>query len=247
MTQLTLESVSKAYRRGRGIQQALTDVSLTVSSGELVAVHGEPRSGKSTLLRIAAGIESPDRGLVRYDGRELARMGGRDLAEYRRDAVAWVAASGPSLPGYRARDYVALPALAAGASVRGARSAADEALQLAGAGGCADAGLDELSDTEARCVAIAQALVRRPRMLLADEPVYGLGAVESRRILALFRTLVVERHFGVLVTATEASEVLGATHVVGLSGGGRMLDPTPDNVAAVLEFPARASAGRPDA
>ncbi len=79
MTLLALERVGKRYTAGRLEQVVLDDVSLTLEEGELVAVWGMPRSGRSTLLRIAAGIEPPDTGVVRFQGRDLSNAGGAVL------------------------------------------------------------------------------------------------------------------------------------------------------------------------
>lgn len=241
MTTLRLDSVSKAYLRGRRVFRALSDVSLEVSAGEFVAVHGEPRSGKSTLLRIAAGIEPPDSGRVTYAGRELASMSETELADYRLRGAAWVCASRPSLTGYRALDFVALPALPAGSDRRQAEATAYAALRFAGAEECADAPLDELSESERQRVAIAQAVVGKPRILLVDEPAAGLGLSESRAILGLLRELAQGSGLAVLITASDASELLGATRVLGLLSGGRIVDPAPysGRAGAVVEFPRR--------
>jgi len=218
----------------------LTEVSFEVRSGEFVAVLGEPRSGKSTLLRIAAGIEAPDSGRVVFDDRNLASMSDRDLSDYRLRSVAWVAAR-PALPGYRALDFVALPLLAASHDRREADTQAYDALQLAGAEECSDATLDELSESEAQRVAIAQAVVRWPKFVLADEPAAGLGVTQSRAILDLLRSLSQKHGLGVLVTASDASELLGANRVLGLLVGGRMVDPpaAAEDGATLLEFPRR--------
>jgi ABC-type multidrug transport system ATPase subunit len=72
MSLLVLEAVSKSYRRGSREKVALCDVSLSVNAGEMVSIYGRRQSGRSTLLRVAAGIERPDSGLVRLEGRDLA-------------------------------------------------------------------------------------------------------------------------------------------------------------------------------
>jgi ABC-type lipoprotein export system ATPase subunit len=239
MTTLRLESVSKTYVRGRLLRRALADVSLEVSAGEFIAIHGEPRSGKSTLLRVAAGIETPDAGRVIYGGRDLGSMSDAELADYRLRGVAWVSASRPSLPGYRALDVVALPLLAGKGERGAAESRAHDALRTAGAEDCFDAGLEELSESERQRVSIAQAIVRRPEMIVADEPVAGLGVTESRAILDLLRELAHRHGMGVVVTASEASELLGASRILGLLSGGRLVDPEPEGRPGgdVVEFP----------
>jgi ABC-type lipoprotein export system ATPase subunit len=225
MTKLRLESVSKTYLRGRTLRRALSEVTLEVRLGEFVAVLGEQRSGKSTLLRVAAGVERPDSGSISYCERDLASMSERELADYRLHAVAWVCGSRPPLAGYRVLDYLALPALAAGGDRHAARRSAHDALETAGADDCSDAGLEELSEGERQRVEIAAALVRHPRIILADEPVAGLGAIEAREILGLLRDLAERGDRAVLMTASDAAELLGASRVVGLLSRGRLLEP----------------------
>jgi putative ABC transport system ATP-binding protein len=240
MTHVRLEGVSKTYLRGRRVCRALSDVTLDVRAGEFVAIHGEPRSGKSTLLRIAAGIEPPDSGRVSYDGRVLAAMSDRELARYRLGAAAWVCAHRPWLPGYHALDFVALPVLAGGAQRSIADGKAIEALRFAGAEECSDAPLDELSESERQRVAIAQAVVRHPRVLLVDEPAAGLALTEARAILDLLRDLAHRHELAVLITASDVSELLGATRVLGMLAGGRIVDPGADVEGGhLVAFPRR--------
>jgi putative ABC transport system ATP-binding protein len=245
VNELRLENVSKVYARGRRTREALHQVSFEVHPAEFVAIHGEPRSGKSTLLRVAAGIEAPDSGRVIFGGRDLVSMSDRELSDYRLRSVAWVSSARPAFPGYRALDFVALPRLAAPRHRRDAHARAHEALELTGADELGDATLDELSESEAQRVAIAQAVVRCPRIVLADEPAAGLGVTEARAILDLLRGLSQQHGMGVLLTASDASELLGANRVLGLLVGGRLVaPPAPANEGAdLVHFPRRPRTG----
>jgi ABC-type lipoprotein export system ATPase subunit len=239
MTQLRLESIGKTYVQGGALHRAVSDISFDVCAGEFIAIYGGPRSGKSTLLRIAAGIEAPDTGSVRYDGRDLGSMSERELADYRLGTVGWVSDRRPSLPGFRAIDYVAVPALGAGADPLDAASRARDALREVGAEYCANTALLELSESEHPRVQIARALVRHPSVVLADEPVAGLGVSESRAILRLLYKLAHDENMAVVVSASDMTELLGVDRLVWLASGGGAVEHHPESVqrGQLVEFP----------
>lgn len=175
----------------------LDDASLEVGAGELVAVWGPPRSGRTTLLEVAAGLLEPDAGTVRFDGRPpraaLGRAGG----------IAWVV-DGPeafiAAAGERVIDQVAWPALRVASRWR-ARDRADEALVRCEADGLADAKPWQLSPAERIRVLLARALVHRPRLLLLDEPTAGSPKPERERLWGLLRRLA--RDDGLAALATD--------------------------------------------
>lgn len=205
MTLLALEHVHKSYRRGTRAVTALADVSLEVACGELVSVWGGDRSGKTTLLRIAAGLERPDRGRVRFEG---------DSDERRR---CWVQAS-PLAARHAILDYVALPLLAAGVPARAAHARARHELARVGALACADLRGAELDAGELLRVALAQALVRRPRLLIVDEPTRNLDVLEREPTIGLLRALA-DTGVAVLMTTGEAVGVAGADRALTLADG----------------------------
>jgi ABC-type lipoprotein export system ATPase subunit len=241
MTQLRLESVSKACPHRRATRPAVSDVSFEVCAPEFMAIYAGPRSGKSTLLRIAAGIEAPDSGSVRYNGRDIASMSERELAEYRLRTAGWVSDGRPSLAGFRAVDYVAAPALATGADGRMAAGSAHQALREVDADYCSDAWLHELSESERVRIQLARALIRRPRILLADEPAASLGVMEKRAMLRLLRELAHEQDMAVVVTASDLSELLGVTRIVRLISDGGVVDhePAAPPLGQLVDFPGR--------
>jgi ABC-type lipoprotein export system ATPase subunit len=202
---LALEHVSKRYRDGQREHMVLDDVSLELQEGELAVVYGVRRSGRTTLLRIAAGIESPDAGSVSFQGRDLAREGERLLG----NGIGYVRKGlrGSEEPGVI--EQVAAPLLARGTPVRDARDAARAALERAGAAHCAAACVGELSIGESMRVALARALALSPSVLVVDEPVATVEISERDGILALLRTLAREGT-AVLSSTGEPSEMAGA-------------------------------------
>jgi ABC-type lipoprotein export system ATPase subunit len=214
MSLLTLERISKRYRRGRREVVALDDVSLAIEPGELVAIWGVPRSGRTTLLRIAAGLEQPDRGTVRYEDRPptTGRAGG--LAP----GVGFVQVELGAVGGESILDHVAMPLLARGIAPELARKRARVQLERVGAGGCARLQPRELEPTERVRVAIAQALVTGPRLLLVDDPTRHVDLLEREAVLLLVRSIA-DGDVAVLMTTGEAMGVSGVDRALTISGG----------------------------
>ncbi|HEX4804792.1 MAG TPA: ATP-binding cassette domain-containing protein [Conexibacter sp.] len=236
MTLLALERVSKSHWRGRHEIVVLDDVSLEVAAGELVTVFGQRAAGKTTLLRIAAGIEAPDAGSVRFEGGELGggrlrRLGGIH------PRIGWVGRQAPFASGMRMLDHVALPLLG-GASSEKAERRATRALKRVGAGDLARARWHELSDAERTLVTIAHAIVREPALLLADDPTSGLGVEERETVLALLRAVAEERRMAVLATVPEIPDALRSHRVMSL-GDGELIQASRRPAGEVIAFPQR--------
>lgn len=234
---LSLEHVSKTYYRGPHQLQVLCDVSLDVHAGDFMAVYGQRNAGKTTLLKVAAGVELPDSGTVRFAGRDLARLSRRGLAELHRDEIGWVRRAGPQSQDLRMIDHVALPLLSS-LGQHGAQQKAKAALGKTGVGECGFELWGNLSDAERMAVSLAQGLVREPRLLLVDDPTAGLDVLERERIVALIRAVADEGRLGVVMTVPDLPAMLRARDVRSLSAG-RLLapDPPPGGHGVVLDFP----------
>jgi len=214
MSLLRLEGVSKRYRRGRREVVALDDVSLAIEPGELVAVWGMPRSGRTTLLRVAAGLEQPDGGAVRFGGAELTAGHDDGLAP----GIGFVHVGLAGAGGESILDQVAMPLLARGVPPEVARGRAQLQLERVGAGACAPLQLRELEPTERVRVAIAQALVTAPRLLLVDDPTRHVDLLEREAVLLLVRSIA-DGDVAVLMTTGEAMGVSGVDRALTISGG----------------------------
>jgi len=234
---LSLEHVSKTYWRGPHQLQILREVSLEVYAGDFIAVYGQRSAGKTTLLKVAAGIEPPDSGTVRVGGRDLGKLSRRKLAELHRDEIGWVRRAGPQSQDLRMLDHVALPLLSALGRLR-AQQKAKAALAKTGASECGFELWGNLSDAERMAVSLAQGLVREQRLLLVDDPTAGLDVLERERIVALIRSVADEGTLGVVMTVPDLPAMLRARDVRSLSAG-RLLapDPPPGGRGVVLDFP----------
>ncbi len=199
---LSFRGVSKIYDSGVGIRYALREVSFDLSPGQRVAVEGRSGSGKSTLLHLAAGIDLPSRGEVWSEGRNLASLSERDRALLRRKGVGLVFQFFYLLSHLSVAENVGLPELVAGSRPSQFASRVQALLERVDLGDRAGDPIHQLSGGEMQRVAICRALLRRPRLLLADEPTGNLDDENSQQVLQLILSLAEE----------EGSSLIYATH-----------------------------------
>jgi putative ABC transport system ATP-binding protein len=198
---LELRKVVKHYSSDRETVCAVDGVSLTVTSGEFVALYGPSGAGKTTLLLLAAALMTPDRGTVLFDDVDVGGLSERDGARYRREDVGFVFQSFHLMASMSALDNSTIKLAGGGATVREARVKARGWLERVGLGERAEHKPAELSMGERQRVAIARALINEPQLLLADEPTGNLDSERTREILALLRDICHERNIpGLLVT-----------------------------------------------
>ena len=206
---LAFDEVSKSYRQASGeVLHALHDVSLQIPSGKKVAITGRSGSGKSTLLHLAAGIDVPTRGRVSFLGRNLADLSDRQRTLQRRDHIGLVFQFFHLLPHLTVWENVVLPGWIAGDSAEENEVRAGDLLQRVDLRARAQEPAQKLSGGEMQRVAICRALLRRPRLLLADEPTGNLDDENSVKVMELLVRLVEE----------EKSTLLYVTHSLELAG-----------------------------
>ena len=187
---LTFRNVSKAYpTAGSAPREVLRDVSAEVGGGRAVAVVGRSGSGKSTLLHLAAGIDQPSAGEVELLGRSLGGLSDRERTLARRKSVGLVFQFFHLLPQLPVIENVLLPAVIAGDRRALAEQRALALLERVELGGRADDLAEKLSGGEMQRVAICRALLRRPRLLLADEPTGNLDEQSGERVMELLLRL----------------------------------------------------------
>jgi ABC-type multidrug transport system ATPase subunit len=240
MSLLSLKGVSKHYADGPRERVVLRDVSLELAAGESVVVWGLRRSGRSTLLRVACGIEAPDSGLVCFDGRNLAEDGGGVLGA----GIGYCRKTLRSSEAQTAREEVMVGLLARGMPPSTARSRAEAALERTGAEDCGDLRLSELDSGEAIRVALARTFALRPRLLVVDEPVGGVDLIERDGILTLLRSLA-DEGTAVLASAGEPTGLTGADRALTLGEGELRSGPAPElaRVLALRPSTARQASG----
>jgi putative ABC transport system ATP-binding protein len=180
---------------------------------------GTRDQGKTTLLRVAAGMLPPEKGTVRLGKLELAALRERELSRVLRSEIGLAARKGPAVR-VRVRDYVGLP-LATGLRLRWRERSrrATEALRMLGVADCADMRWRELSNWQRVRVELAQALVGKPSLLLIDDVLDGFGLGKKQEAIEILRTVIDELGCGVLMAASDHTSVLPSDRVWQLDEG----------------------------
>jgi ABC-type ATPase involved in cell division len=237
MSLLSIEQVSKRYRHGRGERVVLKQISLAIDPGELVAVKGRRRSGRTTLLRLAAGLELPDDGRVRFKGGDLTAVRSKVLG---RD-IGYVQTHFDSAVGGLVVDHVAAGALAQDQDSAAAGNRAREVLARVGADGLDNLPAHELDAAESVRVGIARALVCSPQLLVVDEPTNGVEPLERDPIMALLRSIANEG-VAVLMTTGDATALSGVDRALSIGEGELRGSTTPAEGTVVPLRPVRQAA-----
>ena len=193
MTALHLEKVTKIYRKGANEVRALDGVDLDIEAGEFLTVVGPSGSGKTTFLNILGCLDSPTEGRLVYDGVELRALGEKGLSAYRRDRISFVFQSYNLIPVLTVRENVELPlVIERKRGAREIRAMADEMIAAVGLAGMENRYPRELSGGQEQRVAIARALVKKPLVVLADEPTANLDSHTAEDIVELMRKINAE-------------------------------------------------------
>jgi lipoprotein-releasing system ATP-binding protein len=218
---LSFVNVSKRYHDGGREIPVLDRVSLDVDAGVSVGVLGARRSGKSTLLRLAAGITLPDHGSIRFQGRDITRMSGRERGGLLRSQIAFVSSTDwRASPGESVVDHVATSLGSEGLTMREARRRASRVLEEVEVGaGDAEGSMTSLAPAERARVMLARALAHEPRLLVADEPALTPSPGERDRFYALLRGAAGERNMTLVMASQEMAALQGTRILMSIAGG----------------------------
>lgn len=208
MTQLEVHEITKQFPTPGEPLCILQGINFTLSQGESLAVVGPSGSGKSTLLAILGTLESPTSGHLQLAGHDPFQLSESKLAEFRRDHIGFVFQDHHLLPQCTVLENVLIPFLADGKAGNKEQTQARELLDRVGLADRLTHRPAELSGGERQRVAIARALVRKPTLLLADEPTGNLDRTTAEKISELLIDLPTQ-HNAILVVVTH-SEALAA-------------------------------------
>jgi ABC-type lipoprotein export system ATPase subunit len=216
---VSVESVTKTYKRGRQKIAVLNSVSLEVYQGEFIAIVGASGSGKSTLLQLIGGLDKPTSGIVKVDNVNINKLHDGKLSEFRNKTIGFVFQFfylQPFLGLNRNIEVAAMP----NRMKRSERK--KRILDLAQRVGLADRSKylpNELSGGQIQRVAIARALLNQPSIILADEPTGNLDSHNSQEIVSLFKSLRDDIGTTVIIATHDASIAAQADRIINIKDG----------------------------
>ena len=219
---LRIEGLSKTFGSGDLEVQALEDISLSVSKGELVALLGPSGSGKTTLLLCISLILEPTTGKIDFDGQTIFQKngwGGIDIRRVRREKIGFTFQSHNLIPFLTAKQNVIFPLSLVGIKKEVAESRAMELLEYMEIANRGDYLPGLLSGGEQQRVAIARALANKAKLILADEPTASLDTARGMRVMELLKKIARENQSAVIVVTHDERMIKGFDHVYHLKDG----------------------------
>ncbi len=205
---LNAKNLSRRYRVGKNVIEAVRDVSLDIYEGEFVALVGASGSGKSTVLSLIGGLEKPSGGSITVDGMELKKLSDAKLSRYRGQKLGFVFQSFYLQPFLNVAANIEVPAMFAGVEPKVMRQRSRAVAEAVGIADRLEHLPKELSGGQIQRVAIARALVNQPRLLFADEPTGNLDSTNAVAIFDLFEK--VRREFGTTIVVVTHDENLAS-------------------------------------
>ncbi len=216
---VVVEDLRRTYGSGETAVHALRGVSFSVGRGELVALKGRSGSGKTTVLNLVGGLDSPDGGRISLDGTDLAGLGDDDLLALRRDRIGFVFQSFGLIPILTAAENVGVPMRLRKAPPKEREERVSLLLALVGLADHAAQRPGELSGGQQQRVAIARALANRPDLIIADEPTGQLDADTGLAVMELLRAVVRSEGVTALVATHDSQLIALADRVLELRDG----------------------------
>ena len=202
---LDIQNLSKTYGTNHKRVEALKDISFSVSQGEFLTIVGASGAGKSTLLHVLGALDHPTAGKVFYSGENLFSLSDTQLALFRNQQIGFIFQFHYLLPEFTALENTMMPALIRGQRKDQAREAAEKLLTSVGLKDRLTHKQGELSGGEQQRVAVARALLLKPKIILADEPTGNLDSKTGEAIFELLLSLNQQSNITILiVTHNEA-------------------------------------------
>ena len=198
MAFIEFKNVKKEYR-GEVKVQAVNDCSFKINEGEFVVILGASGAGKTTILNMLGGMDTPTEGQIFVNETEITKLDYNELIDYRRHDIGFVFQFHQLLPEFTALENVCIPALIAGVKSKDAEKRGKELLTQMGLSARMQHKPGELSGGEKQRVAVARALMNQPSLILADEPSGSLDSANKKELHSLLRKLCNEYGLTVLL------------------------------------------------
>ena len=216
---LSARSLRKSYIIGKRTLEVLRGVDIEINRGDFVALRGASGTGKSTLLHLLGGLDTPNAGEIFFDGQNVSHFSDSELTHFRNRRVGFVFQAYHLLPELTALENVCLPARVARIGTSSAVQRAGALLTRVGLQGRLDHKPSELSGGEQQRVAIARALINEPELLLADEPTGNLDSHTGSEIIELLKSLRPEKQMTLIIATHDSKVAASAPRVIELVDG----------------------------
>jgi len=216
---LSAHGLKKTYVIGERLLEVLRGVNVEIVCGDFVALRGASGTGKSTLLHLIGGLDTPNAGEIYFAGQNVSRFSEKELTRFRNRRVGFVFQAYHLLPELTALENVCLPARLARISAGNATERATALLARVGLKDRLDHKPSELSGGEQQRVTIARALINEPVLLLADEPTGNLDSKTGGEIMELLQSLRAEKQMTLVVATHDAKVAAAAPRVIELVDG----------------------------
>jgi putative ABC transport system ATP-binding protein len=212
-------SVGKVYRLGKTEVRALDSIDLQVKNGDFLAVAGPSGSGKTTLLNLIGCLDRPTTGRIEISEQDVSHMDGNQLADIRNIKIGFIFQNFNLIPVLTAYENVEFPLLLNNSAQKTRKARIMEVLEDVGIKDQAKHRPEELSGGQRQRVAIARALVKRPEIILADEPTANLDSATGENIVKLMLNLNKEKGTTFIFSTHDQMVIKHATKVVQLKDG----------------------------
>ena len=186
---IEIENLTRKYGKGIGEVVAINEISLNIEYGEFTAIIGPSGSGKSTLLNLIGGLDKSDSGSVLLAGKDIAKMSGSQISDFRRDRIGFIFQAYNLIPVLSAEENIEYIMLLQGIPSVKRKERVQEMLFLVGLEGLGHRRPSELSGGQQQRVAVARAMASKPEIILADEPTANLDSKTGMALLDMMRQL----------------------------------------------------------
>lgn len=217
--------IRKSYQTGDIVTPVLNNIDINIPATGLSLLHGPSGSGKTTLLNLIGLIDTPDAGSLHLLGHDMRGLTDNQLTDFRREHIGYVFQNFNLLPVLSAQENVEYPLAIAGVPASTRRKRARQALRAVNLGNFAGHRPNQLSGGQRQRVAIARALVKKPQLILADEPTANLDSQNSEAIISLLRKLQDEHRIAVIISSHDPQIQEQAEHRFLLRDGALVRNP----------------------
>lgn len=216
---IQIKDVTKSYKLGDNVIDAVKGVSLNINKGEYLSIVGHSGSGKTSLLSIIGGILKPTSGQVYFEGIDVYALDDDGLAAYRADRVGYIFQFASLLPVLTAKENLLLPTIFSAERSTNREKKAEGYLDMVGLGDKFDAYPGQLSGGQQRRVAIARALMNEPEVILADEPTGDLDEETEAEVMDILKKINVEKGITFILVTHSSELARGATRKIRMTHG----------------------------